>query len=75
VGTCIHLRLAVTFAGCTMAPHFTEPARAALLALPGITRVEVHVDTGFAWTPDRMARTHVRMEGRPQAWRDHISPP
>lgn len=72
-GRTLHLRLAVTFAGCTMAPHFVEPARAALLALPGISEAVVTVDTNFAWTPDRMARAAVPMQGRPQAWRDRAA--
>lgn len=65
----VELRLAVTFAGCTMAPHFTEPARTALLALPGIRSAEVVVDTDFAWTPDRMARPAPVMQGTAQAWK------
>lgn len=68
-GTTLHLTLAVTFAGCTMAPHFIEPALAALLALPGIAEAVVTVDTSFAWTPDRMARPTRPMQGKPQAWR------
>lgn len=67
------VRFAVTFAGCTMAPHFTEAARAALAGLPGVARVDTIVDTGFVWTPDRMAAPPPPLAGRPQAWRDRVS--
>ncbi|MFN3592173.1 MAG: iron-sulfur cluster assembly protein, partial [Thermaurantiacus sp.] len=67
-GERLALRLAVTFAGCTMAPHFAEAARAALAELPGITEVEVAVDSGFVWTPERMAVPARPMEGTPRAW-------
>lgn len=59
---------AVTFAGCTMAPHFTEAARAALATLPGVGRVETVVDTNYIWTPADMPAPPV-MRGAPQAWR------
>jgi metal-sulfur cluster biosynthetic enzyme len=64
-GDTLHIRFGVTFAGCTMAPHFVEAARAALLALPGIARVEARVDTDFVWEPP-MA---LPLTGEPQAWR------
>lgn len=50
----LHLTFAVTWPGCTMAPHFVEAARDALAGLPGVERVEAAVDTGFAWTPELM---------------------
>lgn len=71
-GGTLHVQFAVTFAGCTMAPHFLRAAEAELAKLPGITRVIATVDTSFAWTPDRMAAPPP-MTGRPQAWRD-VSP-
>ena len=67
-GATLRVRFAVTFAGCTMAPHFLAAAEAALRALPGVDSVEARVDTGFAWTPDRMAAAPP-MRGTPQAWR------
>lgn len=68
-GTTLSVTFAVTFAGCTMAPHFTEAARRALLALPGITRVETPIDTDFVWTPELMTTPPPVMTGTPQAWR------
>lgn len=62
----------VTFAGCTMAPHFTQAARKALLALPGVDEVVTIVDTGFAWTPDLMAPPPP-LAGQPQAWRTRVN--
>jgi len=59
---------AVTFPGCTMAPHFTEAARVALGALPGIDRVETIVDTDYVWTPTDMPASPA-LQGMPQAWR------
>ena len=55
----------VTFAGCTMAPHFTEAAARDLARLPGVDRVETVVDTAHEWVPPA-ARP---MRGVPQAWR------
>lgn len=72
-GTTLHIRFGVTFAGCTMAPHFVEAARTLLLAIDGIEAVEAVVDTGFVWAPDRMAAPAPAMQGRPQAWRDRVS--
>jgi metal-sulfur cluster biosynthetic enzyme len=59
---------AVTFAGCTMAPHFIEAARTALLTLPDVAQVVTIVDTEFIWTPDLMAASPA-LVGEPQAWR------
>ncbi len=56
----------VTFAGCTMAPHFTEAARVELAKLPGVRDVVTVVDTAHVWTP----RGAVSMRGVPQAWRE-----
>ena len=69
----LRANFAVTFAGCTMAPHFLAAAKTALAALPGVARVECVVDTGFAWGPDRMSRPRA-MAGTPQAWRGRVSP-
>lgn len=64
-GGVLTVTFCVTFPGCTMAPHFTEAARAALAGLPGVERVETWVDTGFEWTPPPLRVP----EGEPQAWR------
>lgn len=56
----------VTWAGCTMAPHFTQAARAACAKLPGVRRVEAVVDTVADWAPPPLSA----MTGRPQAWRE-----
>lgn len=69
----LHVDLCVTFAGCTMAPHFVEAARQELLAMEGVAEVELEVDTNFFWTPERMAPDAEPRRGappRPQAWRD-----
>lgn len=63
---------AVTFPGCTMAPHFTEAARAALASLPGVDRVTTHVDTDFVWTSEEMDAPPPAMRGTPQAWRNRV---
>ncbi len=64
----LSVTFAVTFAGCTMAPHFLRAAEAELARLPGVQRVRATVDAGFAWTPDLMPPPPP-MQGTPQAWR------
>jgi metal-sulfur cluster biosynthetic enzyme len=64
----------VTFAGCTMAPHFTEAAARDLAVIEGIGRVCVRIDTDFVWTPDLMTAPPIAMTGKAQAWRDRINP-
>uniref|UniRef100_UPI003A875AE9 iron-sulfur cluster assembly protein n=2 Tax=Sphingomonas sp. GlSt437 TaxID=3389970 RepID=UPI003A875AE9 len=61
---------AVTFPGCTMAPHFIEAAREALVQLPGVERVQTVVDTDYVWTPADMPAP-ANLRGVPQAWRSH----
>ncbi len=68
------IRFCVTFAGCTMAPHFTEAAARDLALLPGIGRVDTLIDTDFVWTPDLMSAPPAVMTGTPQAWRDRFTP-
>lgn len=63
----------VTFAGCTMAPHFAQAAADDLAKLPGVARVETVIDTAFVWTPELMEAPPVAMRGRPQAWRERVS--
>ena len=60
----------VTFAGCTMAPHFAQAAAADLAKLAGVERVETVIDTDFVWTPDKMKAAPLEMRGRPQAWKE-----
>ena len=64
----------VTFAGCTMAPHFAQNAANDLARLPGIDRVETHIDTDFVWTPELSSERQLQLTGRPQAWRDTVTP-
>jgi metal-sulfur cluster biosynthetic enzyme len=68
-GRVLTIRFAVTFAGCTMAPHFIEAATALLLEIDGIDRVDARVDTGFVWSPELAALPPTAMRGRPQAWK------
>ena len=68
----LHLTFAVTFAGCTMAPHFMAAAEAELAKLPGVRAVATRVDTGFVWSPDRMRSVAPVLTGEPQAWRRKI---
>lgn len=64
----LHVTFAVTFAGCTMAPHFTQAARAALLRFPEFDEVETRVDTDHVWVPPP-SLPQPEMTGTPQAWR------
>lgn len=70
-GRTLLMRFAVTFAGCTMAPHFTEAARAALSAFAEFDRVETTVDTSHVW--ERPASLELTLEGKPQAWRERVT--
>jgi len=63
----LSVTFAVTFAGCTMAPHFTEAARKALSAFDEFDHVNVTVDTKHVWK--RPASLKIAMRGEPQAWR------
>lgn len=69
----LSITFCVTFAGCTMAPHFVEAAARDLAGIEGIARVETIIDTEFVWTPDMMTASPVVLAGRPQAWRDRIT--
>jgi metal-sulfur cluster biosynthetic enzyme len=68
-GGTLTVTFGVTFAGCTMAPHFTAAAAEALAAIPGIDRVETIVDTNHVWTPP----APIAMRGEPQAWRRAVA--
>jgi len=61
----LRVTFCVTFAGCTMAPHFTEAARVELAKIAGVERVETIVDTSYIWQP----MNSIAMHGQPQAWR------
>ena len=65
----LFVTFAVTFAGCTMAPHFLRAAEAELARLSGVAQVRASVDTDFTWTPDLMPAPPP-MRGTPQAWRN-----
>lgn len=73
-GGVLTVTFCVTFAGCTMAPHFAQAAADDLAALPGVTRVDTVIDTDFVWTPDKMKAAPLPMRGRPQAWRERVTP-
>lgn len=64
----------VTFAGCTMAPHFMQAAASDLAELDGVERVETRVDTAFVWTPELMTAPARSPVGEPQAWRKRARP-
>ena len=68
-GGVLTVRFCVTFAGCTMAPHFTQAAARDLVCLAGVERVDTLVDTGWQWAPPPPRA----MTGRPQAWRERAS--
>ncbi len=63
----LSITFCVTFAGCTMAPHFVEAARVELSKIKGVREVITQVDTDYIWTPPALAPMH----GRPQAWREY----
>ena len=64
----LNVRMCVTSACCTMAPHFTEAAKHELAKLADVTSVEVVVDGGFFWTPERMTgRGKQKLEDRRRA--------
>ncbi len=73
-GGVLTVTFCVTFAGCTMAPHFAQAAAHDLAVLPGVERVETVIDTDFVWTPDKMKAAAPEMWGRPQAWRERVTP-
>lgn len=65
----LHVTLCVTFAGCTMAPHFAQAAEAELRAIPGVRDVRIAIDTAHVWSPEEMRAPPPTMSGAPQAWR------
>ena len=65
----LNITFCVTFAGCTMAPHFTQAAAKKLTEIDDIELVITHVDTEFVWTPDLIKAAPIKMTGEPQAWR------
>jgi metal-sulfur cluster biosynthetic enzyme len=68
-GATLRIRFTVTNGLCTMAPHFIEAARTALLAIPGVEAVEASLDTSVAWAP----LAPIAMHGVPQAWRQRAA--
>jgi metal-sulfur cluster biosynthetic enzyme len=69
------VRMCVTSACCTMAPHFTEAARRELERLPEVRAAEVVLDAAFFWTPDRMtARGKEKLAERRRATIAEVKP-
>ena len=68
-GTTLHIAFCVTFAGCTMAPHFVEAARAELIKLEGVREVVTRIDTDHIWIYPALHP----IQGEPQAWRQRIN--
>ena len=64
-GSTLYVTFCVTFAGCTMAPHFVEAARVELAKIEGVKAVVTRIDPEHVWEP--IAR--IEMSGVPQAWR------
>ncbi|MEQ5787198.1 DUF59 domain-containing protein [Erythrobacter sp. NFXS35] len=73
-GGTLTVTFCVTFAGCTMAPHFAQAAAQELALIEGVARVETVIDTDFVWTPDMMKAAPMMLRGRPQAWRERVTP-
>ncbi|QBR03655.1 metal-sulfur cluster assembly factor [Paraburkholderia pallida] len=68
-GTHVEVVIAVTEYGCLMGAPFATEAYKALSVLPGITNVEVLLDSHFDWDPEDMseayqARLHQHRVGR-----------
>ncbi len=63
----------VTFAGCTMAPHFAQAAARDLAKIEGVGCVETIIDTDFIWTTELMTSPPAPMQGEPQAWRRRVT--
>ena len=51
--TQVHVGLVVTEPGCMISALFQMTARQRIAALEGVDSVQVDVDHGFLWTPDR----------------------
>jgi metal-sulfur cluster biosynthetic enzyme len=78
------VRLCVTSAGCTMAPHMVRAAEAELTKMRSLSSVRVEVDASAMWTPAAMtergrsileARREASMRAvgtMPQQWRRSV---
>jgi metal-sulfur cluster biosynthetic enzyme len=66
----LDITFCVTFAGCTMAPHFVEAAQAELEKIDGMHVVNTHIDTDHIWTPPNPKV----ITGTPQSWRTRVTP-
>lgn len=73
-GATLTVTFCVTFAGCTMAPHFAQAAAQELVLIEGVERVKTVIDTDFVWTPDMMKAAPIMLRGRPQTWRERVTP-
>lgn len=54
-GAQVHVDLLPTFAGCPATEMMIADVREAVLAVDGVTEVEVRIRFSPAWTPDRMS--------------------
>lgn len=54
-GMAVRLVLRVTSPCCMMGPSFTAQAKQKLLAMPGISSVDVEISPEIDWTPGHMA--------------------
>jgi metal-sulfur cluster biosynthetic enzyme len=66
----LDITFCVTFAGCTMAPHFVEAAKTELEKIAGVQTVKTQIVTDYVWTPP----DPVAIIGTPQSWRTRITP-
>jgi metal-sulfur cluster biosynthetic enzyme len=64
-GKVVRLMMRLTSPCCMMAPHFAKNAEALLLAIPGITAVEIDVSPAIDWQPDHMKASYREAIPRP----------
>jgi metal-sulfur cluster biosynthetic enzyme len=81
-GANLRVRMCVTSACCTMAPHMVRVAELELSKIPELSSVQVEVDGTVFWTPEMItsrgqavlnARREMSMAAtgvRPQQWRE-----
>jgi metal-sulfur cluster biosynthetic enzyme len=75
-GAHVSVSLCITEPGCWMAGVFCEKARTALLALPQVETVDVHVDYDVIWEPADMSVDYrALLERRRSARRPQGAPP
>jgi metal-sulfur cluster biosynthetic enzyme len=59
-GAHVHVTLCITEPGCLMGALFQLTAERQLAELPGVANVEVHIDHGHVWGPERMTPEYRR---------------